>query len=112
MTTLVGIFFSFISVLGLLKGKSKKFMRRIVLIVFSLFLIVGQVLFMNSVLTIESQEFIAFSGLLSGIILILAFQKNEACSGPRARPSHGAPGAPRTEPPARRGGPPAPPAQG
>jgi hypothetical protein len=78
MTTLVGIFFSFISVLGLLKGKSKKFMRRIVLIVFSLFLIVGQVLFMNSVLTIESQEFIAFSGLLSGVILILAFQKNEA----------------------------------
>jgi hypothetical protein len=78
MTTLVGIFFSFISVLGLLKGKSKKFIRRIVLIVFSLFLIVGQVLFMNSVLTIESQEFIAFSGLLSGVILILAFQKNEA----------------------------------
>jgi hypothetical protein len=78
MTTLVGIFFSFISVLGLMKGKSKKFIRRIVLIVFSLFLIVGQVLFMNSVLTIESQEFIAFSGLLSGVILILAFQKNEA----------------------------------
>jgi hypothetical protein len=78
MTTLVGIFFTFISVLGLLKGKSKKFMRRIVLIVFSLFLIVGQILFMNSVLTIESQEFIAFSGLLSGVILILAFQKNEA----------------------------------
>jgi hypothetical protein len=33
---------------------------------------------MNSVLPIESQEFIAFSGLLSGVILILAFQKNEA----------------------------------
>ncbi len=78
MTTLVGIFFSFISVLGLLKGKSKKFIRKVVLIVFSLFLIVGQILFMNSILTIESQEFIAISGLLSGIILILAFQKNEA----------------------------------
>lgn len=78
MTTLVGIFFSFISVLGLLKGKSKRFIRKVVLIVFSLFLIVGQILFMNSILTIESQEFIAISGLLSGIILILAFQKNEA----------------------------------
>ena len=78
MTTLVGIFFSFISVLGLLKGKSKKFIRKVVLIVFSLFLILGQILFMNSILTIESQEFIAISGLLSGIILILAFQKNEA----------------------------------
>jgi asparagine N-glycosylation enzyme membrane subunit Stt3 len=78
MATLVGIFFSFISVLGLLKGKSKKFIRKVVLIVFSLFLILGQVLFMNSILTIESQEFIAISGLLSGIILILAFQKNEA----------------------------------
>jgi hypothetical protein len=78
MTTLVGVFFSFISVLGLLKGKSKRFIRKVVLIVFSLFLIVGQILFMNSILTIESQEFIAISGLLSGIILILAFQKNEA----------------------------------
>jgi hypothetical protein len=78
MTTLVGIFFTFISVLGLLKGKSKRFIRKVVLIVFSLFLIVGQILFMNSILTIESQEFIAISGLLSGIILILAFQKNEA----------------------------------
>jgi hypothetical protein len=78
MTTLVGIFFCFISILGLLKGKSKKFIRKVVLIVISLFLILGQVLFMNSILTIESQEFIGLSGLLSGIILILAFQKNEA----------------------------------
>ena len=78
MTTLVGIFFCFISILGLLKGKSKRFIRKVVLIVFSLFLTVGQILFMNSVLTIESQEFIGLSGLLSGIILILAFQKNEA----------------------------------
>ena len=78
MTTLVGIFFCFISILDLLKGKSKKFIRKAVLIAFSLFLILGQILFMNSILTIESQEFIAISGLLSGIILILAFQKNEA----------------------------------
>ncbi|HXO77708.1 MAG TPA: hypothetical protein VN824_20785 [Puia sp.] len=78
MTTLVGLFFSFISVLGLLKGKSKRVIRRIVIIAFSLFLILVQVLFMNGVLKLESQEFITVSGFLSGIILILAFQKNEA----------------------------------
>jgi hypothetical protein len=78
MTTLVGLFFSFISVLGLLKGKSKPTIRRIVIIAFSLFLILVQVLFMNDVLKLESQEIIGLSGLLSGIILILAFQKNEA----------------------------------
>jgi hypothetical protein len=78
MTTLVGIFFSFISILGLLKGKSKKFIRKIVIIVFSLLLILAQILFMDSKLAIESQEFIGVSGLVSGIILILAFQKNEA----------------------------------
>jgi uncharacterized membrane protein len=78
MTTLVGLFFSFISVLGLLKGKSKRSIRRIVIIAFSLFLILAQVLFMNNILDLEGQEFIGFSGLLSGIILILAFQKNEA----------------------------------
>ena len=78
MTTLVGLFFSFISVLGLLKGKSKGAIRRIVIIAFSLFLILVQVLVMNDVLQLEGQEFIGISGLLSGIILILAFQKNEA----------------------------------
>jgi hypothetical protein len=78
MTTLVGLFFSFISVLGLLKGKSKGTIRRIVIIVFSLCLILVQVLFMNDVLHLESQEIIGMSGFLSGIILILAFQKNEA----------------------------------
>ncbi|HMI61270.1 MAG TPA: hypothetical protein VK518_10185 [Puia sp.] len=78
MTTLVGLFFSFISVLGLLKGKSKPAIRRIVIIAFSLFLILVQVLFMYNILQLESQEFITVSGFLSGIILILAFQKNEA----------------------------------
>jgi len=78
MTTLAGLFFSFISVLGLLKGKSKRAMRRTVIIAFSLFLILVQVLFMNDVLDLEGQEFIAISGVLSGIILILAYQKNEA----------------------------------
>ena len=78
MTTLVGLFFSFISILGFFKGSSKRTIRRFVLIGISLFLILGQILFMNSVLHVESQEFIGFSGLLSGIILILAFQKDEA----------------------------------
>ena len=68
MTTLVGLFFSFISLLGLLKGKSKKFVRKMVIIVFSFSLIVAQLLFMSSKLPIESQEFIAICGLLSGII--------------------------------------------
>ncbi|HEY4287511.1 MAG TPA: hypothetical protein VGN00_10480 [Puia sp.] len=78
MTTLVGLFFSFISVLGLLKGKSKGAIRRIVIIAFSIVLILVQVLFMYNLLRLESQEFITVSGFLSGIILILAFQKNEA----------------------------------
>lgn len=77
MTTLVGLFFSFISIFGLFKGSSKRHLRRVVIISISLFLILGQILFMNSALHIESQEFVGFSGLLSGIILILAFQKDE-----------------------------------
>ena len=78
MTTLVGLFFSMISVLGLFKGKSKRTTRRIVLFTFSLFLILGQVLFMYSFLKVESQQFVGFSILISGIILILAYQKDEA----------------------------------
>ena len=78
MTTLVGVFFSIISILGFLKGQSKSHLRRLVLITFSLFLIIGQLLFIYSYLNIESQKFIFISGLISGIILILAFQKNEA----------------------------------
>ncbi len=58
MITLVGLFFSFISVLGLLKVRSKRATRRIVIIAFSLFLILVQVLFMNDMLKLESQEFI------------------------------------------------------
>jgi hypothetical protein len=78
MTTLVGLFFSIISVLGLVKGPSKKLLRRVVLFVFSMFLIVAQVLYMGSQLSIGSQDFIAISGLAGGIILILSFQRNEA----------------------------------
>jgi hypothetical protein len=77
MAMLVGIFFSLISVLGLFKGKSKSSLRKIVIIAFSLFLILAQILFMASTLDIGGQEFIFLSGILGGIILILAFQKNE-----------------------------------
>ena len=77
MTTLVGIFFSLISVFGIFKGKSKSAIRKIVIIAFSLFLILAQILFMNSVLDVSGQEFIGLSGIFGGIILILAFQKNE-----------------------------------
>jgi hypothetical protein len=77
MTTLVGIFFSMISIFGIFKGKSKKSIRKIVLIAFSLCLILAQVLFMYSVLEVGGQEFIGLSGIFGGIILILAFQKNE-----------------------------------
>ena len=77
MATFVGLFFSSISVLGLLKCKSKTTIRRMLLLAFSIFLILTQVLFMNDVLKVGSQEFIALSGILSGIILILAFQRNE-----------------------------------
>jgi hypothetical protein len=77
MTTLVGIFFSIISIFGIFKGKSKGSIRKIVLIAFCLFLILAQVLFMNSILQVSGQEFIGLSGILGGIILILAFQKNE-----------------------------------
>jgi hypothetical protein len=77
MTTLAGIFFSFISIFGMLKGISKKSIKKILLIAFSLFLILVQVLFLNRIVEVGGQGFIAVSGILTGIILILAFQKNE-----------------------------------
>jgi hypothetical protein len=78
MTTLVGIFFSVISVLGFLKGQSKKFIRKIVLIVASMGLILGQVLFIYSKISMDSQDFVVISGFIGGVILILSFQKDEA----------------------------------
>ena len=77
MTTLVGLFFSLISIFGFFKGSAKRAMRRIVIITFSICLILGQVLFMYRHIPIETQEFVGFSGLISGIILILAFQKGD-----------------------------------
>ena len=78
MTTLVGLFFTFISVLGLLMVKSKKFVRKIVLVVFSLGLVLAQALFIYDKITIESQDFIAISGIVGAIILILSFQRDTA----------------------------------
>jgi hypothetical protein len=75
MITLTGVFFSLISIFGFAKCQSKTAVKKIVLVAFCIVLILGQVLFMNSVLQMEGSEFLGFSGLLSGIILILAFQK-------------------------------------
>jgi hypothetical protein len=77
MATLVGIFFSSISIFGLFKCKTKTALRKLVLLAFSIVLILTQLLFMNSVLELGGQEFIFISGILSGIILILAFQRSE-----------------------------------
>ena len=77
MATLVGLFFSSISIFGLFKCKAKTALRKMVLLAFSIFLILTQLLFMNSVLEMGGQEFIFLSGILSGIILILAFQRSE-----------------------------------
>ena len=77
MATLAGIFFSSISIFGLFKCKTKTALRKIVLLAFSIVLILTQLLFMNSVLELGGQEFIFVSGILSGIILILAFQRSE-----------------------------------
>jgi hypothetical protein len=77
MATIAGVFFSFISILGLLKGISKKSIKKILLFAFSFFLILVQVLFLNSLVDLGGQVFIGISGVLTGIILILAFQKNE-----------------------------------
>ena len=77
MTTFVGLFFSIISIFGLFKCKSKRAIKKILLVGFSIFLILAQLLFMNAALEITGQEFVALSALLSGIILILIFQKND-----------------------------------
>lgn len=77
MAILVGLFFSAISILGLFKCKTKTAFRKLVLLAFCIFLMITQLLFMNSVVEMGGQEFIFLSGILSGIILILSFQKNE-----------------------------------
>jgi hypothetical protein len=78
MTTLVGLFFSIISIFGLVKCQAKRSsLRKIVLVAFCAFLILAQVLFMSEVLEVGGQEFIGASGVLGGIILILSFQKGE-----------------------------------
>lgn len=76
MTTFVGLFFSLISIFGLFKCKSKRAIKKILLVAFSICLIGAQILFMNGILEVSGQEFVALSGLLSAIILILVIQKN------------------------------------
>jgi hypothetical protein len=76
MATLAGIFFSLISIFGFVKCQSKTALKKIVLVAFCIVLILGQILFMDSILQMGGDVFIAFSGLISGIILILAFQKH------------------------------------
>ena len=75
MVTLAGIFFSLISIFGFVKCQTKTALKKIVLVAFCIVLFLGQLLYMNGILTIGGDEFLAFSGLLSGIILILAIQK-------------------------------------
>lgn len=77
MAILVGLFFSAISIFGLFKCRAKQALQKIVLLAFSIFLILTQLLFMNSVVEIGGQEFIFISGIVSGIILILSFRRNE-----------------------------------
>ena len=77
MVTLAGVFFSLISIFGLVRSHSKSALKKMVLLAFSIFLIGVQLLFLNSVLEVGGDLFIALSGLMSGIILILSFQKNE-----------------------------------
>jgi hypothetical protein len=75
MATLTGIFFSLISIFGIVRCQTKTTIKRVVLVAFSIFLILGQILFINSVVQVGGDEFLAFSALMSGIILILALQK-------------------------------------
>lgn len=75
MAILAGIFFSLISVFGLFRCQSKTPLKRILLLAFSVVLILGQILFIYSSLRLAGDEFLAFSALVSGIILILSFQK-------------------------------------
>jgi len=78
MTILVGLFFILISLMGLLMGQSKKFIRKVVIIVASLGLTLAQVLFMNNKIAMEGQDFVAISGMVGAVILILGLQRNTA----------------------------------
>ena len=78
MTTLIGLFFSLIAVLGFLMGRSKKFLRKVVLIVASFLLVFGQLLFVYDKITVDGHDFVVVSGVVGAIILILSFQRNEA----------------------------------
>jgi hypothetical protein len=76
MITFAGIFFFLISIFGFVKCQSKTVIKKIVLVAFCVVLILGQILFMGSVLEMDGSQFLGFSGLMGGIILILALQKH------------------------------------
>lgn len=78
MTILVGLFFILISLLGFLMGQSKKIIRKVVIIVGSLGLTLAQVLFMNNKIAMEGQDFVAISGMVGAVILLLGLQRNTA----------------------------------
>ena len=75
MATLAGVFFSLISLFGLVRCQTKTAVKKVTLLAFSIFLILGQILFINSVVQVGGDDYLAFSALVSGIILILSFQK-------------------------------------
>jgi drug/metabolite transporter (DMT)-like permease len=85
MAISVGLFFSVIAIFGLIRSKSKPALRRLVLLAFCIFLLITQLLFMYSIVEISAQEFIFISGILSGIILILSFQRDEHVAVSRRR---------------------------
>jgi hypothetical protein len=74
MATLAGIFFSIISIFGFFKCQTKTSIKKIVLVAFSVFLIIGQILFINSFLQIGGDQFLAFSPVFRGYFLFLIFQ--------------------------------------
>lgn len=78
MTTLVGLFFLLIALIGLLMGQSKKPIRKVVLVFASLGLAMAQLLFMNDRIAMEGQDFVAVSGIVGSVILILGLQRNTA----------------------------------
>ena len=77
MASLAGLFFSLVSIFGIVRCRAKDALKRIVLISFSVFLLLMQLLFISGAIHLAVDEFVGISLLVSGIILILALQKNE-----------------------------------
>ena len=78
MTILVGLFFLLISVMGFFMGQSKRLVRKVVLVFASLGLAMAQLLFMNDRIAMDGQDFVAISGMVGAVILILGLQRDPA----------------------------------